>query len=71
MCLAGLYGTEISKLGYTKSAVLRGIRIEEKCRMRQKYSICLRQEVVMLGCLADKALIYGLMNCKLVPFLLT
>ena len=33
---------------------------EEKCRLRQKYSICLRQEVAMLGYLADKALICGL-----------
>ena len=37
----------------------RGFRIEEKYRLRQKYSICLLEEVVMLGCLAYKVQFAG------------
>ena len=70
MCLAGLYGTETSKLGYTKSPVLGGFRIEENCRLRQKYSICLLKEVVVLGYFADKAQVYRTMFCESGPFLI-
>ena len=35
--------------------LLRRVGIEENCRFRQKYSICLLEEVVVLGYFADKA----------------
>jgi len=40
-----------------KSMLLRKVRVEENCHLRQKYSICLLEEVVVLGYFADKALI--------------
>lgn len=38
-----------------KNMLLRRVGIEENCHLRQKYSICLLEEVVVLGCFADKA----------------
>ena len=32
-----------------KNMLLRRVGIEENCRLRQKYSICLLEEVVVLG----------------------
>ena len=53
-----------------KNMLLRRVGIEEKCRLRQKYSICLLEEVVVLGYLADKAQICRTMFCESVPFLI-
>ena len=39
-----------------KNMLLRKVCVEENCRLRQKYSICLL-EVVMLGCFVGKTLI--------------
>lgn len=44
--------------------------IAENCRLRQKYSICLLEEVVMLGYFADKAQVCRTMFCEFVPFLI-
>ena len=38
-----------------KNMLLRKVCVEKNCRLRQKYSICLLEEVVMLGYFADKA----------------
>ena len=46
------------------------IGLEENCRLRQKYSICLLEEVVVLGYYADKAQVCGTMFCESVPFLI-
>lgn len=48
----------------------RRVDIEENCRVRQKYSICLLEEVVMLGCFADKAQVCRTMFCESVSFLI-
>ena len=53
-----------------KNMLLRRVGIEEKCRLRQKYSICLLEEVVMLGYFADKAQVCRTMFCESVPFLI-
>lgn len=50
--------------------LLRRVSIEENCRLRQKYSICLLEEVVVLGYFADKAQVCGKMFCESVPFLI-
>ena len=45
-----------------KNMLLRKVCVEENCRLRQKYSICLLEEVVVLGYFADKAqvcILYG------------
>ena len=53
-----------------KNMLLRRVGIEEKCRLRQKYSICLLEEVVMLGYFADKAQVCRTVFCESVPFLI-
>ena len=53
-----------------KNMLLRRVGIEENCRLRQKYSICLLEEVVVLGYFADKAQVCGTMFCESVPFLI-
>ena len=53
-----------------KNMLLRKVCIEEKCRLRHKYSICLLEEVVVLGYFADKAQICRTMFCESVPFLI-
>ena len=53
-----------------KNMLLRRVGIEENCRLRQKYSICLLEEVVVLGYFADKAQVYRTMLCESVPFLI-
>ncbi len=53
-----------------KNMLLREVFVEENCRLRQKYSICLLEEVVVLGYFADKAQVCGTMFCEFVPFLI-
>ena len=53
-----------------KNMLLRRVGIEENCRLRQKYSICLLEEVVMLGYFASKAQVCRIMFCESVPFLI-
>ena len=53
-----------------KNMLLRRVGIEEKCRLCQKYSICLLEEVVVLGYFADKVQVCRTMFCESVPFLL-
>ena len=50
--------------------LLRRVGIEDNCRLRQKYSICLLEEVVVLGYFADKAQVCRTMFCESVPFLI-
>ena len=50
--------------------LLRKVCVEENCRLRQKYSICLLEEVVVLGYIADKAQVCRTMFCESVPFLI-
>ena len=53
-----------------KNMLLRKVRVEENCRLRQKYSICLLEDVVVLGYFADKAQVCRTMFCESVPFLI-
>ena len=53
-----------------KNMLLRKVCVEENCRLRQKYSICLLEEVVVLGYFADKAQVCRTMFCESVPFLI-
>ena len=53
-----------------KNMLLRKFCVEEKCRLRQKYSICLLEEVVMLGYFADKVQVCRAMFYESVPFLI-
>ena len=53
-----------------KNMLLRRVGIEENCRLRQKYLICLLEEVVVLGYFADKAQVCRPMFCESVPFLI-
>ena len=53
-----------------KNMLLRKVCVEENCRLRQKYSICLLEEVVVLGYFADKAQVCRAMFYESVPFLL-
>ena len=50
-----------------KNMLLRKFRVEENCRLRQKYSICLLEEVVVLSYYADKAQVCRTMFCESVP----
>ena len=52
----------MSDVTILKNMLPRRVGIEEKCRLRQKYSICLLEEVVVLGCFANKALITGIIK---------
>ena len=52
-----------------KNMLLRKVCVEENCRLRQKYSICLLEEVVMLGCFASKAQVCRTIFCESVSFL--
>lgn len=47
-----------------KNMLLRKVCVEENCRLRQKYSICLLEEVVVLGYFADKAQVCRTMFCE-------
>ena len=53
-----------------KNMLLRKVCVEENCRLRQKYSICLLEEVVVLGYFADKAQVCRTMFCESVPFVI-
>ena len=54
-----------------KNMLLRKVCVEENCRLRQKYSICLLEEVVVLGYFADKAQVVGRCSVSLCLFLLS
>lgn len=60
--------SNMSDVTIDKNMLLRKVCVEENCRLRQKYSICLLEEVVVLGCFARKARVCGRMFCKSVPF---
>ena len=53
-----------------KNMLLTKVCVEENSRLRQKYSICLLEEVVVLGYFADKAQVCRTMFCESVPFLI-
>ena len=42
-----------------KNMLLRKVCVEENCRLRQKYSICLLEEVVVLGYFADNGALFN------------
>ena len=58
----------IQKICYKEDK--RRVGVEENCRLRQKYSICLLEEVVVLGYFADKAQVCRTMFCESVPFVI-
>lgn len=62
--------SNMSDVTIRKNMLLRKVFVEENCRLRQKYSICLLEEVVVLGYLADKAQVCRAMFCESVPFLI-
>ena len=62
--------SNMSDVTIHKKMLLRKVCVEENCRLRQKYSICLLEEVVVLGYFADKAQVYRTMFCESVPFLI-
>ena len=62
--------SNMSEVTVHKNMLLRKVYVEENCRLRQKYSICLLEEVVVLGYFADKAQVCRTMFCESVPFLL-
>jgi len=59
-----------NRLKVKENSAFYRIGIEENCRLRQKYSICLLEEVVVLGYFADKAQVYRKMFCESVLFLI-
>ena len=62
--------SNMSDVTIHKNMILRKVCVEENCRLRQKYSICLLEEVVVLGYFADKAQVCRTMFCESVPFLI-
>ena len=60
--------SNMSNVTIHKNRLLRKVGIEENCRLRQKYSICLLEEVVVLGYFADKAQVCRTMFCESEPF---
>ena len=62
--------SNMSEVTVHKNMLLRRVGIEENCRLRQKYSICLLEEVVVLGYFADKAQVCGTMFRESVSFLI-
>ena len=62
--------SNMSNVTIHKNMLLRKVGIEENCRLRQKYSICLPEEVVALGYFADKAQACRAMFYESVPFLI-
>ena len=62
--------SNMSDVTIHKNMLLRKVCVEENCRLRQKYSICLLEEVVVLGYFADKAQVCRTMFCESVPFLI-
>lgn len=61
--------SNMSNVTIHKNMLLRKVGIEENCRLRQKYSICLQEKVVVLGYFASKARVCGIIFCESVPFL--
>ena len=61
--------SNMSDVTIHKNMLLGRVGIEENCRMRQKYSICLLEEVVVLGYFASKARVCRIIFCESVPFL--
>ncbi len=53
-----------------KYMLISKVRVEENCHLHQNYSICLLEEVVVLGYFADKAQVCRTMFCESVPFLI-
>ena len=62
--------SNMSDVTIHKNMLLRRVGIEENCRLRQKYSICLLEEVVVLGYYASKAQVCRIIFCESVPFLI-
>ena len=62
--------SNMSDVTIHKNVLLRKFRVEENCRLRQKYSICLLEEVVVLGYFANKAQVVGRCSVSLCLFLL-
>jgi len=62
--------SNMSDVSIHKNMLLRKVCVEENCRLRQKYSICLLEEVVVLGYFADKAQVCRAMFCESVLFLI-
>jgi len=62
--------SNMSDVTIHKNMILRKVCVEENCRLRQKYSICLLEEVVVLGYFADKAQVCRAMFCESVLFLI-
>ena len=62
--------SKLSDVTIHRNMLLRKVCVKETCRLRQKYSICLLEEVVMLGYFADKAQFVGLYFMSLCLFLL-
>ena len=62
--------SNMSDVTIHKNMLLRKVCVEENCRLRQKYSICLLEEVVVLGCFVSKAQVCGMKFCESVPFLI-
>ena len=62
--------SNMSDVTIRKNMLLRKVCVEENCRMCQKYSICLLEEVVVLGYFADKAQVCRVMLYEAVPFLI-
>lgn len=61
--------SNMSDVTIHKNMLLRKVCVEENCRLRQKYSICLLEEVVMIGFLASKAQVCRTIFCESEPFL--
>ena len=62
--------SNMSDVDIHKNMLLRKVCVEENCRLRQKYSICLLEEVGVLGYLTDKAQVCRTMFFESVPFLI-
>ena len=62
--------SNMSDVTIHKNMLLRKVCVEDNCRLRQKYSICLLEEVVVLGYFADKAQACRTMFCESVPFVI-
>ena len=60
--------SNMSDVTIHKNILLRKVCVEENCRLRQKYSICLLEEVVMLDYFADKVQVCRAMFYEFVPF---
>lgn len=62
--------SNMSDVTIRKNMLLRKVCVEENCRLRQKYSICLLEEVVMLGYSPARRRFVGRCSVSLCLFLL-